>query len=70
MTADSANKVANRRRRWGAVLCKAGRHSWEPQHHEDLDGADQVYFICRRCAKERWSDGPPAPGRRNALGGV
>jgi hypothetical protein len=70
MSADSTNTGSNRRRRFGALLCKAGRHSWEPQHHEDLDGGDQVYFVCRRCAKERWTDGPPTSGRSIALGGV
>jgi hypothetical protein len=57
---DSAPQPGGVRKTAGRLLCTAGRHWWEPQHHPDWDGADAVYFTCRRCAAERPGDDGPA----------
>ena len=70
-TPDNPPRPRDRLRSIGTLLCTIGRHSWEPQHHPDWDGADAVYFRCRRCAAERpGDDGPRMTGRGIALGGV
>jgi hypothetical protein len=54
----------------GRVLCMAGRHAWERRTNPEVSGPDAVYFVCRRCGKEKPGYGRPGQGQAIGLGGA
>jgi hypothetical protein len=53
----------------GRVLCAVRRHAWEQRVNREVSGADAVYFVCRRCGKEKPGYGGPTQGQAIGLGG-
>ena len=53
----------------GRMLCAVRRHAWDRQVNPELSGADAVYFVCRRCGKEKPGYGPPTRGQTIGMAG-
>ncbi|MDQ1718887.1 MAG: hypothetical protein QOE89_2840 [Pseudonocardiales bacterium] len=53
----------------GKLLCAIGRHSFEKRVNPEASGTAGIYYLCRRCGKEKAGYEPPTPGQIAGMAG-
>lgn len=53
----------------GKLLCAVGRHSFEKRVNPEASGTAGIYYLCRRCGKEKSGYEPPTSGQIAGMAG-